>query len=127
MYPHVKIFLLPFDKILFFSVYRASFCQTFAEMKARTGEWKSILAITLMTAVWTALYIMWGELFGKKNSLIFTVNWWFFLYALNIACMFSFNRMGKIICKIFTIDIFYLSKYQGQTACLKSGILQELS
>jgi len=29
------------------TLYRASFCQTFAEMRAPTGEWKSILGIVL--------------------------------------------------------------------------------
>ncbi|XP_059474377.1 cytochrome c oxidase subunit 4 isoform 1, mitochondrial [Neocloeon triangulifer] len=30
------------------ALYRASFCQTFAEMKAPTGQWKSIVGITLL-------------------------------------------------------------------------------
>lgn len=29
-------------------MYRASFCQTYAEMKASTGEWKAILAGVLL-------------------------------------------------------------------------------
>lgn len=36
-------------------LYRASFCQTFAEMEAPTGEWKSIIGVGLIfisLAVW---------------------------------------------------------------------------
>merc|ERR1712136_734587 len=44
------------------ALYRASFCQTFAEMKAPTGEWKSILA-----AIFTALAATgWIIIFMKK-------------------------------------------------------------
>jgi len=44
------------------SLYRASFCQTFAEMKAPSGEWKSVLA-----AIITALAISgWTIVFMKK-------------------------------------------------------------
>jgi len=44
------------------SLYRASFCQTFAEMKAPSGEWKSVLA-----AIITALAISgWTIIFMKK-------------------------------------------------------------
>ncbi|CAB3375989.1 Hypothetical predicted protein [Cloeon dipterum] len=30
------------------ALYRASFCQTFSEMKAPTGQWKSVVGITLI-------------------------------------------------------------------------------
>jgi len=38
------------------ALYRASYCQTFAEFKAPTGEWKSVVGIGLMfisLALWT--------------------------------------------------------------------------
>ncbi|XP_076449922.1 cytochrome c oxidase subunit 4 isoform 1, mitochondrial-like [Babylonia areolata] len=44
------------------ALYRASFCQTFAEMKAPTGEWKSILA-----AIFTGLALTgWITIYMKK-------------------------------------------------------------
>jgi len=46
------------------ALYRASYCQTFAEMQAPTGQWKSILGVTLgMLAlswwvyIWEKLYV----------------------------------------------------------------------
>ncbi|XP_045624923.2 cytochrome c oxidase subunit 4 isoform 1, mitochondrial isoform X1 [Procambarus clarkii] len=42
------------------ALYRASFCQTFAEMKAPTGEWKSVLGISLMlcsVAIWVYMWM----------------------------------------------------------------------
>lgn len=50
------------------ALYRASFCQTFAEMKAPTGEWKSILAGVLFAlgfSGWIVIYIkkfVYGEM-----------------------------------------------------------------
>nr|AGG22607.1 mitochondrial cytochrome c oxidase subunit IV [Locusta migratoria]AGG22608.1 mitochondrial cytochrome c oxidase subunit IV [Locusta migratoria] len=38
------------------ALYRASFCQTFAEIQAPTGEWKSIIGITLI-AVSLSLWV----------------------------------------------------------------------
>ncbi|XP_076370874.1 cytochrome c oxidase subunit 4 isoform 1, mitochondrial-like [Tachypleus tridentatus] len=40
-------------------LYRASFCQTFSEMKAPTGEWKSILAGTLVAMSLTVWLYVW--------------------------------------------------------------------
>lgn len=47
------------------ALYRASFCQTFAEMKAGTGEWKMHLGIGLLfatAAIWIAILM---NLFGN--------------------------------------------------------------
>lgn len=44
------------------ALYRASFCQTFAEMKAPTGEWKSVLA-----AIFTALALTGWIIIYMKN------------------------------------------------------------
>lgn len=42
------------------ALYRASFCQTFSEVNAPTGEWKSIVAVVLLGVsftCWITLYI----------------------------------------------------------------------
>lgn len=45
------------------ALYRASFCQTFAEMKAPTGEWKNITAMVLMSLVATGWLMIWLKKF----------------------------------------------------------------
>merc|ERR1712008_527124 len=45
-------------------LYRASYCQTFAEMNAPTGEWKMITGMILI-----ALGVQCGWSFGVKNTL----------------------------------------------------------
>ncbi|XP_046562878.1 cytochrome c oxidase subunit 4 isoform 1, mitochondrial-like [Haliotis rubra] len=41
------------------ALYRSSFCQTYAEMKAPTGEWKSVLSAVLLALSATAWIVMW--------------------------------------------------------------------
>lgn len=52
------------------ALYRASFCQTFAEMKAPTGEWKSIVGISLLAssiAIWVYLLMkIYGEFYREE-------------------------------------------------------------
>ena len=46
-------------------LYRAAFCQTFAEAYAPTGEWKAILGLTLIcisTGLWG---FIWLTTYGK--------------------------------------------------------------
>merc|ERR1712002_353059 len=45
------------------ALYRASFCQTFSEMKAPTGEWKSILGISLIAASLSVWVYLWMKMF----------------------------------------------------------------
>lgn len=41
------------------TLYRASFCQTFAELKAPTGEWKAIVAATIAGIAVTGWLLIW--------------------------------------------------------------------
>ncbi|XP_013782881.1 cytochrome c oxidase subunit 4 isoform 1, mitochondrial-like [Limulus polyphemus] len=45
------------------TLYRASFCQTFSEMKAPTGEWKSVLAGTFVAMALTVWLYVWMKNF----------------------------------------------------------------
>ncbi|XP_076112445.1 cytochrome c oxidase subunit 4 isoform 1, mitochondrial-like [Mytilus galloprovincialis] len=49
-------------------LYRASFCQTFSEMNAPTGEWKQIFSATLLVCTASALWMWWCEhfIFAKQ-------------------------------------------------------------
>ncbi|KAL5020889.1 hypothetical protein ScPMuIL_000044 [Solemya velum] len=44
-------------------LYRASFCQTYAEMNAPTGEWKSITSIVLMGMFLTGWLLLWIKVY----------------------------------------------------------------
>lgn len=45
------------------ALYRASFCQTFVEMQAPTGEWKSILGIALIASSLSVWVYLWMKLY----------------------------------------------------------------
>uniref|UniRef100_A0A6B2E8N0 Cytochrome c oxidase subunit 4 n=1 Tax=Phlebotomus kandelakii TaxID=1109342 RepID=A0A6B2E8N0_9DIPT len=45
------------------ALYRASFCQTFAEFKHPTGEWKGVIGWTLVGASLALLFSLWMNLF----------------------------------------------------------------
>ena len=47
------------------ALYRASFCQTYAEMKAPTGEWKSVVAGTLVALSITGWMMIWLKRYGE--------------------------------------------------------------
>lgn len=48
-----------------FSVYRASFCQTFSEMKAQgTGEWKSVTAGIVFGITLALWIVVWLKKYG---------------------------------------------------------------
>lgn len=53
------------------ALYRHSFCQTFAEFEAPTGEWKLCVAgglIAASLAIWFAIWMrLYGEVFISKN------------------------------------------------------------
>ena len=46
-------------------LYRASFCQTFAEMEAPTGEWKSVVGISLLGVSFALWIYIWMVKFGE--------------------------------------------------------------
>ena len=48
-----------------FTVYRTSFCQTYAEMAAPTGEWKGVLADNLFLVGLCLIYTVWMDQTGK--------------------------------------------------------------
>ena len=76
----------------FVPVYRASFCQTYSEMKAPTGEWKSIMA-----AVFTALAATgWIIIYMKKFGIHLFHNY-------STLPLFSPIDVGSVKCSAFQI------------------------
>ena len=66
------------------ALYRASFCQTFAEMKAGTGEWKKHLGIAFIFVsfgIWASLLM---NIFGMSFTIYF-----FFLIITNAYTFYS--------------------------------------
>lgn len=51
------------------AIYRASFCQTFAEMKYPTGEWKMHIGASLIAASLAIFVSLLMNLFGEYNEL----------------------------------------------------------
>ena len=49
------------------NLYRASFAQTFSEIEAPTGEWKSVLGMTLVGISLGLWFYMWMKNFGEKR------------------------------------------------------------
>ena len=47
------------------TLYRASFCQTFAEMEAPTGDWKFWLACVFAGVAWGLFGYLWVLKYGK--------------------------------------------------------------
>jgi len=56
------------------AVYRASFRQTFAEMNAPTGEWRSILAGVLFAISLSGWMLMYVRKFGKITCLMLSLS-----------------------------------------------------
>ena len=54
-------------------VYRHSFRQTFAEVYAPTGEWKSSLTIVIATITATLFGVLWLHYFGKYIIQYYTI------------------------------------------------------
>ena len=48
------------------ALYRASFCQTFAEIKAPSGEWKSVLGMTFVAMSMACWIFFWMKTFGTS-------------------------------------------------------------
>jgi cytochrome c oxidase subunit 4 len=56
------------------AIYRASFCQTFSEMKAPTGHWKSVVGITLFVSSLSLWIYMGMKMFGKYLLLHYIIH-----------------------------------------------------
>lgn len=56
------------------ALYRASFCQTYSEMRAPSGEWKSILGCTLGLVAVSYWMYMWAKVFGKRRKIVI-ISW----------------------------------------------------
>lgn len=50
------------------ALYRASFCRTFAEIKAPTGEWKQHIGVGLITCSLAVLFAVWMNLFVYQDT-----------------------------------------------------------
>ena len=66
-------------------LYRASFCQTFAELNAPTGDWKMITGMVLFAIGVSMWMVIWTQKYGK--------NFYFFPQSL-ILIMASLSKMA---------------------------------
>lgn len=66
------------------ALYRASFCQTFAEMSHPTGEWKMHIGAALIAASLAIYVSLLMSLFGKHQFILIfyynSSNLWFLVY-----------------------------------------------
>lgn len=86
------------------ALYRASFCQTFSEMQAPTGEWKSIVGIALVVCSLGVWMFMALKYFGKYYNVTLTCEGLSYL---------SYELPNCIICSqsfMLHLSLFYFFK-----------------
>lgn len=60
------------------ALYRHSFCQTFAEFEAPTGEWKPCVAAALVATALAIWFAIWMRLYGMHFLNVHLIGFYFF-------------------------------------------------